>query len=231
MRTNPDLGDRKRCSRCKKIKLKEGAFSRNKTRKDGYANQCKACHNISNTESYDRHKEVILPKKKVYRTKRYQTQEWKDYVAGRKEHKAELDRVYAHDNRDTIQPRKNAWLRDRYATDPAERVRRRVARLIQHNLKKGTKAGRTLKSLVGWTAQELKVHLESLFTDGMSWEAFMRGEIHIDHIIPVAVFNCPTPDHLDFKRCWALSNLQPLWAIDNMSKSDTLLEPFQPSLF
>jgi len=42
--------------------------------------------------------------------------------------------------------------------------------------------------------------------------------MHIDHIKPVASFNYTTTECVDFKKCWALKNLQPLWATDNLSK-------------
>ena len=57
-----------------------------------------------------------------------------------------------------------------------------------------------------------------------------QGEWHIDHIVPVSAFNFDSPEHMDFKRCWALSNLQPLWGRDNISKHAKLDGEFQPSL-
>ena len=56
------------------------------------------------------------------------------------------------------------------------------------------------------------------------------GDWHIDHKIPISAFNFTKPEHEDFKRCWALSNLQPLWAKDNISKNAKLEKHFQPSL-
>ena len=38
------------------------------------------------------------------------------------------------------------------------------------------------------------------------------------------------PEHTDFKKCWSLKNLRPLWSLENMSKNDKLYKPFQPSL-
>ena len=90
------------------------------------------------------------------------------------------------------------------------------------------KNGRSWESLVGYTAGQLKRHLESLFTDGMSWDNY--GEWHIDHKIPIKAFNYTKPEHEDFKRCWALSNLQPMWAKDNISKGAKLEREFQPAL-
>ena len=70
--------------------------------------------------------------------------------------------------------------------------------------------------------------IESQFTEGMTWEN--HGEWHIDHIVPLSAFNYSKPEHEDFRRCWALSNLQPLWAKDNQAKKDKLDKPFQPRL-
>lgn len=70
--------------------------------------------------------------------------------------------------------------------------------------------------LVGYTLVELMEHLESQFTKGMTWDNY--GEWHIDHIRPVSDFNFITHNDSEFKECWSLWNLQPLWAFDNLSK-------------
>lgn len=78
--------------------------------------------------------------------------------------------------------------------------------------------------LLGYTITELRQHLERQFTKGMSWEKFMQGEIHIDHIIPKASFDLTDPDQ--WKTCWGLPNLRPLSSKDNRRKSakvETLL--------
>lgn len=67
------------------------------------------------------------------------------------------------------------------------------------------KEGHTIEVL-GYSALELKQHIEALFTDGMTWDNW--GEWHIDHIKPVSKFNPETP----INEVNALSNLQPLWA-------------------
>ena len=93
---------------------------------------------------------------------------------------------------------------------------------------KGNKNGRSWESLVGYTCSDLKRHLEKQFVDGMSWENM--GEWHIDHKIPISVFNFTKAEHEDFKRCWSLENLRPLWKHDNLVKYNKLEKPFQPSL-
>lgn len=95
---------------------------------------------------------------------------------------------------------------------------------------KGSKVGRATFSLLGYTPDDLKRHLERQFTEGMSWDNYGRDGWHIDHRIPLSAFNYETPDHIDFKRAWSLSNLQPMWARENKSKNAKLSAPFQPSL-
>ena len=73
------------------------------------------------------------------------------------------------------------------------------------------KEGRTIEEL-GYSAESLKLHMEGLFQEGMSWSN--HGEWHIDHIEPVSSFSKDTdPSVIN-----SLSNLQPLWAKDNLSK-------------
>jgi len=92
------------------------------------------------------------------------------------------------------------------------------------------KNGQHWESLVGFTIEKLIKHLESQFKNGMNWDNHGVRGWHIDHIIPIAAFHFTSPDDIDFKRCWGLSNLQPLWAEDNVAKSSKILKPFQPSL-
>jgi len=95
---------------------------------------------------------------------------------------------------------------------------------------KGNKKRLQWSIMVGYNKEELKKHLEKQFTDGMNWQSFLKGEIHIDHIVPISAFNFTKPEHTDFKKCWALKNLQPMWARENIIKSNKLTKHFQPSL-
>jgi len=82
---------------------------------------------------------------------------------------------------------------------------------------KGVKSSKTLE-LLGCSVNDLKTHLESQFTECMTWENY--GEWHIDHIRPCASFNLEDPE--EQKKCFHWTNLQPLWAKDNLAKSDRL---------
>lgn len=113
--------------------------------------------------------------------------------------------------------------RVRRATDPRFRLRNVISTVIGASLRKrGGSKGASWEALVGYSAEELKRHIERQFVRGMSWENY--GEWHVDHIVPVAAFEWQSPDDPDFRACWALSNLRPLWAIENKRKSSRRLQ-------
>ena len=69
--------------------------------------------------------------------------------------------------------------------------------------------------LLGCTRDELRLHLERHWTEGMTWENY--GEWHIDHIRPCSSFNLLEPWQI--AKCFHYSNLQPLWSRDNLRKN------------
>ncbi len=112
--------------------------------------------------------------------------------------------------------------------DPEFKVSSAIRAGVVKGVRKGSKSARKTFDLLGYTLEELMTHLEIQFLPGMTWDNY--GEWHIDHIIPVSAHNYQTPDDIDFQKCWALSNLRPLWAADNIRKGAKLDVPFQPSL-
>jgi len=77
-------------------------------------------------------------------------------------------------------------------------------------------------AVFGYTFEALRKHLEDHFTKGMTWDLFMSGKIEIDHIIPKCSFYYETVYEPEFKACWALSNLQPMWGAENRRKGDRM---------
>lgn len=94
---------------------------------------------------------------------------------------------------------------------------------VNRGLKVGAKAGRKTYDLLGYTAEELREHLERQFLPGMSWDNYGRGGWSVDHIRPLSSFDYDSPEHPDFKECWSLTNLRPLWEKDNISKGAKIL--------
>ncbi len=96
------------------------------------------------------------------------------------------------------------------------RIENAIRCRIWWSITKGSKGARRTFALLGYTVEHLRAHLERQFLRGMTWENY--GEWHIDHIVPLASFSYSSPDDEDFKAAWALTNLRPMWKVDNMSK-------------
>ena len=124
-------------------------------------------------------------------------------------------------------PDKISVINKRRRSTPSGRLNHRMGTGIWQSLK-GSKNGRAWEILIGYTRNDLKKHLEKQFVNGMSWENM--GKWHIDHIVPVSAFNFTKAEHIDFRRCWSLKNLRPLWQHDNLIKNNKIKGHFQPSL-
>lgn len=98
-------------------------------------------------------------------------------------------------------------------------TKKRLRGRVYVALKRGVKSAKTME-LLGCTIDEFKSYFESKFTEGMSWDAYMRGELHIDHKIPCVNFDLTKEE--EQRKCFHYSNLQPLWAIDNLKKGTSL---------
>lgn len=131
-----------------------------------------------------------------------------------------------------VRARANARKIERYRTDPKFNLRARMANAIRISLRRtsgGRKAGKW-EMLVGYSCADLYVRLQQTLPAGATWQDYLAGRLEIDHIIPLDAFNYSQAGDLDFQRAWALTNLRLLHATENASKSNTLAEPFQPSL-
>lgn len=102
-----------------------------------------------------------------------------------------------------------------YNKRPDRRIHSRLQKHIREALA-GTKNRRSWQSLVGYTREELMRHLERQFVKGMGWHNM--DQWHIDHIVPRSSFVCRSAECPEFRACWALTNLRPLWADANVSK-------------
>lgn len=121
-------------------------------------------------------------------------------------------------------------LKHRYRKSSADHkyvINSRMRNLMNKSLR-GGKGGISWKEIAGYSVDQLVRHLEKQFVAGMTWGNMNHW--HIDHIIPVSKFNYNSHQDPDFKKCWALSNLRPMWASENISKSNKLYAPMQPSL-
>jgi hypothetical protein len=102
-------------------------------------------------------------------------------------------------------------------SDPSVRLSSNISRAIRKHIEQGSKSRRRWELLVGYTIDDLRAHIERMFLRWMTWDNM--GEWHIDHIVPQCEFKFSVPDDPDFKACWALSNLRPMWGSDNCKKA------------
>lgn len=221
---------KKRCSKCGEIKvLKE--FGSRAGRLYGKRSDCKFCVNLEGMLYRKTYPEKVKERNKRFRIlhpgiANAATKKWGNEYPDRKKAATKKWRE-AHPEK-VREMRRKAMAKDRNTLKG--KLNYRFARAINKHLKRGVKARRHWECLVGYTTDQLKEHIEKLFTKGMTWEIFKDGGIHIDHKVPIAAFNFEKPEDLDFQMCWGLNNLQPMWAKENIQKGAKINRPFQPSL-
>ena len=122
-------------------------------------------------------------------------------------------------NKDKINTQKNKIRNEKLLSDPVYKLAKNIRTRIYLYLKirNITKRNKTFE-IVGCTPEELKIYLENKFTIGMNWDN--QGKWHIDHIIPLS--SAVTED--DVLKLCHYTNLQPLWAIDNLRKHNKIIK-------
>jgi hypothetical protein len=205
------------CSKCKE----EKPISEFYIRTNGYLySWCKKCSIIYSTETMSRYKE----QHKEYMREYYKTHKeyWKSYYKTEeaRERRREYEKTEKYKER--RRPQRRIYEKER-RKDPAYRLNNNISTAISSALR-GRKKGRHWETIVGYTVKELKKHLEKYFTNGMAWENY--GEWHIDHIIPISLWTYTNPEDIEFKKCWSLENLRPVWAKDNVRKNGDIFYMF-----
>lgn len=142
-------------------------------------------------------------------------QRQKSYRINNRERESARVSKWNINNRVRYRTRINLWLREKRKADMGFRLRMNLSSQLSHFVT-GT-ARRAIKLLLGCSLQELKIHLQTQFVPGMTWENY--GPVwHVDHIKPCAKFDLTDPEQQ--KQCFHHTNLQPLFALDNIKKSD-----------
>lgn len=203
------IGQMKICSKCGEEK-EESAFYARASSSDGLRSQCKQC--------VKEYQNSISDKKSEYDANYYQNnreQKLEQSIIYGQEHKEEKQ-IYDQNRLPTILLQR----KERYNSDLNYKLVCNLRSRLYVALKRNKKGWHTME-LLACSIEELKVHIENKFIDGMSWDKIMSGEIHIDHIIPCASFDFSKEE--DQKKCFHYTNLQPLWAEDNRKKYKKVL--------
>ena len=231
------MEDTKTCSKCKEEKdverfsLKWCKTAAGKTQRR--RSECKRCENKRKAPARDRNRR-LHPEKSRARVRAWKNKN-PDVIKLQKERRRPRERALYEANKDLRAHQARQWYaenKDRmreFSRKYYHEVIKKTPRLLLSKRSKSAirKSIRGHNSPQGWrsalhfTPDQLRAHLEKQLLPGMSWENY--GTVwHIDHIIPVAAFNITSVDDFDFRRCWCLSNLRPLWKADNLRKGRKL---------
>ena len=193
---------------CKRVKTKK-ALKRDKTIKI-----CKCCKEQFKPNKLTPFQKYCNNECRMFDTREHKLgiiKEWR----GRNKHKSA--EYYYKDHEQSLKWQRASYLR--HKDIPMFKLNHAISNGTRRSLR-GNKFGRHWESLVGYTVDDLEKHLEPLFTVGMTWENY--GDWHIDHIIPIALWQYSSYEDREFKQCWSLANLQPLWAEENIKKGSKI---------
>jgi hypothetical protein len=200
------------CTKCK-IEKQLTDFYKDPRRKTGLQANCKKCFN-ERTVKYNR--EFRKNNRELVRA--WGRKNSKDDYYRRKDAIATYSKEYYEKNKDQLNKKKVKYTKKRRKTDPLYRTRCLLGSRTLKALKGiGFQKSNTTEKMLGCSYENFLQHLESLFSEGMNWHN--QGKWHIDHIIPLA--SAKNEEEL-IKLCH-YTNLQPLWAKDNLSKSNKIL--------
>jgi hypothetical protein len=211
---------------CKKCELERGKEYREKNREK--VNQSAKDYRKNNPEKYKEVIEKYLEKNpnmtSTERGKKYrQSEEWREkfresrrrYYVENIDKEREKTKKYYHNNKEKLRRENNQWKNNKRKTDGFYRMKINLRHRLRDYLI-GESRGKRTKDIVGLDKVEFKLYIQGKFVDGMSWENY--GKWHLDHIKPL----CQAKDNEDALLLNHYTNLQPLWAEDNLRKNRKL---------
>lgn len=217
---------------CKKCKIEKplNEFPKRKLSKDGYRNECKCCQKKYFNKYYENNVEIIKERSRKYAQDniKYVAEYQKQYRESNKEYIKEQKKKYAEDNRKDIKEyqkqyreanreNRREYERKRKQTDPLFKMKHNLRSRTYYAFKnKGYSKKTKTKEMLGVEWEVAKEHIENQFSDGMNWNN--QGEWHIDHCIPLA----SAKTEKELKNLCHYTNLQPMWAEENIRKGAKL---------
>jgi hypothetical protein len=150
----------------------------------------------------------------------------KQYYAANRDRLLTNAKVYQKNNPEVARKASGRWykknktkvrryVRTRAKTDPYFRLKRNLRSRMNAALR-GKAGSASTENLLGAPFYKVREHIASLFKEGMTWENYAHNTWHVDHKLPVVSFDLN--DLSQQKKCFHYTNLQPLWAMDNLMK-------------
>lgn len=208
------------CSKCgKRLPATKEYFFISSIGKYYLRSKCKSCFSeqskrLKQKPEY-KQKASEYSKKKYAKNKEKYAERWKKYYKENAEYLRQKTKDYRKNNMDKIRE----WDR-KNLLKPKNKINDAISKSMRYALN-GKKNGCHWEEFVNYTVEDLKKHLEKHFKSGMTWDNYSRTGWHIDHIIPKSWFKFKSYNDREFKQCWALANLQPLWAEENLKKHNS----------
>lgn len=213
----------KQCSRCFLNKRSE-EFSKNKTKSDGLQVWCKSCRKEHDALYYSSNQPRLSKVRALYKRNNIEKTRISsaDYYNRNKESIAEKQRAYNVEHKDVVRATRRRSEHKRLNSNIDFKLRKRLRIRLHSALKNEQKKGSAVSDL-GCSIQHLKLHLELFWDEGMTWAnyGFGKDKWNIDHIKPLASFDLT--DRSQLLQAVHYTNLQPLWHVDNLAKSDTVI--------
>jgi hypothetical protein len=211
--------DIRKCPDCGEIKLVT-EYHKNNSRKDGLQSFCKECMRIYSQQRNQTIKNSPNPQYGPEDAKKCPDCGEVKLVTEFQKNSARADGLQCYCKKCSLK-RKKAYERQRYKTDSSYKLTRIVSSGVLHCLNGEQKTSRSME-YIGMDVKELWQHLESQFQPGMTRENHAIDGWHLDHIRPIASFKLQELEgeglQAAVRECWHYTNLQPLWAEDNMKK-------------
>jgi hypothetical protein len=220
-----DTGEEMICIKCRIDKPETEEFFWRRIDNGKLRNTCNECAKKYKKEYYQNNRERCLENKKEYYrdNKEICNEKHKNWLQNNPEYNKEYCKKWYQNNkeysREHYKEYRNNYHKRRLLTDPIYKLVKLMRIRIRDVIKTNEKSGHAV-DLIGCTGAELKLYLESKFQPGMTWENHGNKGWHIDHIIPCASFNLSKPE--EQQKCFHYTNLQPLWAEENLRKGDKL---------
>lgn len=215
------------CRKCN-IEKPKSQFSKLSRASDGFHSRCKQCVYEYNNKNREENYDSYIRNRRLYYTLKKSEFNEKRRSRTKTEielnHKAEYDKKYRRENESKLKQQKKEW-EDRQKNNPLFKIKRNLRRRINHALKGKNKSSNTV-TLLGCDIDKFKLYLESLWEDGMSWDNYGRHGWHIDHIRPCHSFDLSNES--EQLSCFHYSNQRPLWATDNLKRTNTDYSQYIP---
>lgn len=221
IKNNPNSPN-KQCTDCSITKSKI-LFPRDKTRFDGYHYYCKDCQRSRKRDHRNRNRDKINAyrnkiSKRLYLKNKEKISERRKKARRLNPEKSRLQSKRSNlKNKEWIRNYSKEYTRHRRKTKPLVKLSNSLRVRLKGALRRRSwKKTSTLQQYLGCTIQEFKEYIELLFKPGMTWDNHTINGWHIDHIIPLS--SAQTEEEI--YKLNHFSNLQPMWAIDNIRKSN-----------